>query len=110
MLGRYILLAGRAAGAVPRVQAGMPCLTFDWGYVVMRPLTATQLVNSATFHKCEDCDRALYKAEYKMVMCVFTVENLLGTDLSVSSDLSEPTVWPSVRDGCFKISLKISEL
>lgn len=45
-----------------------------------------------------------------MVMCVFMVENLLGTDLPVSLDLSELVgeVWPSVRNGCFKISLKIS--
>lgn len=91
MLGRYILLAGRVAIAVPRVKAGMPFPTFDSGSVVMHPRTATQLVNSVTFPKCGKRDRVLYKAKYKVVMCVSTVENLLGTDLSVSLRLSELT-------------------
>lgn len=53
MLGRYILLAGRVAIAVPRVQAGMPFLTFGSGDVVRLSLAATQLVKSVTFQKCE---------------------------------------------------------
>ena len=69
----------------------MPFPTFGLGYVVRHSLTATRLVKSVTFHKREKCDRVLYKVKYKMVMCVFVVENLLGTDLSVSLDLSELT-------------------
>lgn len=53
MLGRYILLAGRTAIAVPRVQAGMPFLTFGLGYVARHSLVATQLVKPVTFRKCE---------------------------------------------------------
>lgn len=88
----------------------MPFLALGSGYVVMHSLAVTQLVKSVTFRKCEKCKRVLYKVKYKMVMCVFVVENLLGTDLPVSLDLSELVgkVWPSVRNGCFKISLKIS--
>lgn len=100
MLGRYILLAGRIAIAVPRVQAGMPFLTFDLGYVVR--LTTTHLVKSVTFHKREQYDMVLYKVKYKMVMCVFMVENLLGTDLSVSLDLSELTSGRGVLTLCEK--------
>lgn len=36
------------------------------------------LVKSATFPKCERCDRILYKGKYKMVMCVIVVGNLWG--------------------------------
>lgn len=91
MLGRYILLAGRIAIAVPRVQAGMPFLTFGSGYAVRHSLTAAQLVKPVTFHKGEKCDWVLYKVKYKMVMSVFMGENLLETGLSVSLDLSDLT-------------------
>lgn len=89
MLGRYILLAGRVAIAVPRVQAGMPFLTFGSGDVVRLSLAATQLVKSVTFQKCEKRYRVLYKAKYKMATCVLVTEILPGAHLSVSLDLSD---------------------
>jgi len=70
MFGRYILLAGRIAIAVPRVQAGMPFLIFGSGYMVRHSLTTTLLVKSVAFLKCDKCERVLYKVKYKMVMCV----------------------------------------
>lgn len=96
ILGCYILLDGRIASAVPRVQAGMPHITFDFGYVVRDSLTASQLVKSVTFHKCGKCGRLLYEVKYKMEICVRMVENLLGKDLSVSLDLGKLTL---VRGG-----------
>lgn len=96
MLGCYILLVGRITRAVSRVQTGMPCITFGFGYVVKHSLTAIQLVKSVIFHKCEKCGRLFYKVKYKMVMSVFMVENLLGTDIPVSLDLGKLT---SARGG-----------
>lgn len=91
MLGHYILLAGRIAIAVPRVQAGMSFRTFGSGDVVRLSLAATQLVKSATFQKREKRYRVLYKAKYKMVMCVLVTEILPGTHFPVSLDLSDLT-------------------
>lgn len=81
----------------------MPHITFDFGHVVRHSLSATQLVKSATFHKCEKCSRLLYEVKYKMVMCVLMVENLLGKDISVSLDLGKLTSG----SGCLALSEKL---
>lgn len=70
----------------------MPHITFDFGYVVRHSLTATQLVKSVTFHKCEKCCRLLYEVKYRMEICALMVENLLVKDLSMSLDLGKLTL------------------
>lgn len=88
--------------------------TPGWGYVARHSLTATLLVKSATFPKCEKCDMILYKVQYKMVMCVTVVGNLWRQIFLCcwiwGNCHQAGKVWPSVRNGYFKTSLKISEL
>lgn len=92
----------------------MPFPALGWGYVVRHSLTATLLVKSVTFPKCEKCNRVLYKVKYKMVVCVTVVGNLWGQIFLCrwiwGNCHQAGKVWSSVRNGCFKISLKTSEL
>lgn len=75
----------------------MPFPALGWGYVVRHSLTATLLVKSVTFSKCEKCNRVgIVQGEiYDGDVCDRGRE-FTRTDLSVSLDLRE---LPSSREG-----------
>lgn len=72
----------------------MPFPALGWGYVVRHSLTATLLVKSVTFPKCEKCNNV--QGEIYDGDVYDRGREFMKTDLSVLLDLRE---LPSSREG-----------